>query len=144
MIQLKAITAQNWKAVAQLELKPDQLGFVPSNLYSIAEAQFYKEAQSKAIYADDELVGYTLYGRDYATLECKLFRLMIAKDYQGRGYAKLAIKEVIKDLKQRFKAKRVFLSYQVDNELAKTLYKRLGFIEKGLNELGRREAVLEL
>jgi len=148
MIRLEAVTAENWKAVTELELFDHQKTFLPSNLYSIAEAQFYKDAQSKAIYVDSlgekTLVGYALYGIDVATLECKLFRFMIAKEHQRKGYAKLALVRIIENLRKFHGAKCIFLSYQVDNEGAKAFYKQFGFVEKGMNAFGRIDAVLEL
>jgi hypothetical protein len=40
-MHLKPVTASNWKACAGLELDPGQEIFLPGNLCSIAESQFY-------------------------------------------------------------------------------------------------------
>ncbi|HET6446329.1 MAG TPA: hypothetical protein VFI27_17310, partial [candidate division Zixibacteria bacterium] len=67
-ICLEPVTGDNWKACIALELAPGQEYFVPSNLYSIAEAQFYAEARSSAVYNENgQLVGYVPYGRNVGT-----------------------------------------------------------------------------
>ncbi|HRW06157.1 MAG TPA: hypothetical protein P5121_13725 [Caldilineaceae bacterium] len=67
-VRLAPVTVENWKACSALAPAPGQEAFLPSNLYSIAEAQFYADARSTAIYNETEhLVGYALYGRDFAT-----------------------------------------------------------------------------
>ncbi len=86
MISLRDMTATNWKARANLAVAKSQEGFVPSNLYSIAESQFYQGSCSRAVYANDELVGYALYGIEEATGHWKIFRLMIDEKFQGKGY----------------------------------------------------------
>ncbi len=84
-LSFQSITAKNWQACTKLELNPSQKDFVPSNLYSIAEAQFYPDANSKAIYAGEELVGYVLFGQDTESKAWRLFRLMIDQSQQGKN-----------------------------------------------------------
>lgn len=141
-IVLRPVTAANWRACADLTISPAQAGFVPSNLYSIAEAQFYPDACSRAIYADDTLVGYALYGRD-DTGAWRIFRLMIDRNFQGRGYGKAAVLRVIAAL-EHCGASTISLSYEPNNHVAQKLYAGLGFIEEGVNEKGRMTARLTL
>jgi ribosomal protein S18 acetylase RimI-like enzyme len=142
VIRLRSVTAENWQACADLTISPEQAGFVPSNLYSIAEAQFYPDARSRAVYADDALVGYALYGRD-DTGDWRIFRLMIDQNFQGRGYGRAAVMRMIKELEQ-CGAKEVSLSYEPNNHVAQKLYADLGFVEQGFNEKGRMTARLIL
>jgi len=141
-LSFQSITAKNWQACTKLELKPNQKDFIPSNLYSIAEAQFYPNANSKAIYADKELVGYVLYGQDLETKAWRLFRLMIDQSQQGKGYGKKAVQLVIKSLPKS--AKSLSLSYNPANQAAAKLYKSLGFEEQSINKKGNKEALLSL
>ena len=39
-VELRPVTAENWEALIKLQVREDQRGFVASNVYSIAEAQF--------------------------------------------------------------------------------------------------------
>lgn len=128
IIRLKPITVENWKAVTALELAPDQHDFVPSNLYSIAEAQFYPEARSRAVYNEaDVLVGYALYGRDVFTGKWKVFRMMIDVAHQGKGYGKATMREIIKVISAKPDGAEILLCYNGGNTVAKQLYIGLGF-----------------
>jgi diamine N-acetyltransferase len=49
VIELRAITLENWKECVSLSLKPDQREFLPDNVYSIAESQFYPDCSPLAI-----------------------------------------------------------------------------------------------
>ena len=50
-VKLKKVTADNWEAVVEPELRGSQEDLVASNLYSVAEAQFDPDARPRAVYA---------------------------------------------------------------------------------------------
>lgn len=139
---MRPVTAENWQACADLKIGPEQAGFVPGNLYSIAEAQFYPDARSRAVYADGRLVGYALYGQA-DTGDWRIFRLMIDQSFQGRGYGRAAVMRVIEELEQSG-ATEISLSYEQNNRVAQKLYADLGFTQQGINEKGRMTARLSL
>ena len=144
-VELKPVSVENWKACLDLALHPEQRDFVPSNLYSIAEAQFYPDARSLAIYSkENELVGYALYGKDSKTQKWKLFRLMIDFNHQGRGYGEAAMRLIIERISECSDATDISLVYRDDNYAARKLYKKLGFVDQGVNEFGKRVAKLSL
>jgi diamine N-acetyltransferase len=127
---LRPITAANWKACINLSLDPTQAQFLPTNLYSIAEAQFYPDAHARAIYThDDHLVGFMLYGIDVATNTWKVFRLMIDHQHQRQGYGRAAMQQVIAELFRRPACTEILISYQRTNTVARQLYTSLGFVE---------------
>ena len=130
-ITLQPITRDNWQACIALRLAPEQERWVPSNLYSIAEAQFYPEAQARAVYADtDLLVGFVLFGRDTATGYWKLFRLMIDIHHQQHGYGHAALQAVIAEVTRKPDADRLLVRYHAQNSIARQLYAHAGFIEQ--------------
>jgi diamine N-acetyltransferase len=133
MTSLKDVKADNWKACATLTLAKGQESFLPSNLYSIAEAQFYPGSRSRAVYANDDLVGYALYGIDESTGLWKIFRLMIDEQFQGKGYGKAAMEIVLEDIKGE-KAQVVLVRYSLENEVARKLYEGFGFKEMSRTE----------
>lgn len=142
-IYLKPVAAENWKACIALELAPDQLGFVPSNLYSIAESQFYAGTLSRAIYnSDDQLIGYTLWGRDIFTTQWKVFRIMIDQSHQHKGYGKAAMQMIIEQIGEEPDGDSVLICYQNKNKAARELYKKLGFIEQEVDSEGKVTALL--
>jgi diamine N-acetyltransferase len=132
MVLLRSVTAENWKACANLMLSKGQENFVPSNLYSIAEAQFYPQSRSRAVYANDDLVGYALYGIDETTGLWRIFRLMVGEKFQGKGYGREAMKVILEDIKEE--AKVVLVRYNLENEVARQLYESFGFKEIGRTE----------
>ena len=144
-IRLEPVTIKNWKACIALNLAPNQHNFIPSNLYSIAEAQFYEQARSRAIYNDqDQMVGYALFGLDFLTNKWKIFRLMIDKSHQGRGYGESAMREIIAQIVNEPDGNEILICYQDPNQAARKLYAKLGFVEQGIDSTGRVTASLKL
>jgi diamine N-acetyltransferase len=144
-VRLEPVTVENWKACIALELAPDQQDFLPSNLYSIAEAQFYAAAKSNAIYnLQGQLVGYALFGRDIFADKWKIFRIMIDKCYQGQGYGKSALQVIIVQISRELDGHEILISYQDDNQVARQLYAQLGFVEQQTNAEGQVTALLTL
>lgn len=144
-IRLEPVTVNNWKSCVALELAPDQEGFVPSNLYSIAESQFYSDARSSAIYNEhNQLVGYALWGCDIFANKWKVFRIMIDKSHQHRGYGKNAMRAIIEQISKEPNGNEILISYQNDNELARMLYAKLGFVEQEIDAEGKVTALLKL
>jgi diamine N-acetyltransferase len=143
-IRLEPVTVNNWKSCIALELAPDQEGFVPSNLYSIAESQFYPDARSTAIYNErNQLVGYALWGRDILADKWKIFRVMVDKSHQRQGYGKSAIRAIIAQISQEPDGHEILISYQTDNETARRLYAKLGFVEQEIDPEGKVTALLK-
>lgn len=142
-VQLEPITARNWKSCAGLQLAPGQEKFLPDNLYSIAEAQFYPQARSRAIYNGDHvLVGYALYGRDIFSNKWKIFRLMIDAAHQQKGYGTSAMKEVIRQISVEPDGNETLICYQDNNHAARKLYATLGFMEQNVDVSGKVTALL--
>ena len=142
-VHLEPVTADNWKACAALVVETGQEHFVPGNLYSIAESQFYEHAKSRAIYnAQDQLVGYALFGRDIFTNKWKIFRVMIDQAYQRQGYGESAMREMIRQIAAEPEGKEILICYQNDNQVARKLYAKLGFVEQEIDDGGKVTALL--
>ncbi len=140
---LRRVTVQNWKDCINLTLAPGQEAYIPTNLYSIAEAQFYPEARSRAIYSESNvLVGYTLFGRDVMSGKWKVFRLMIDAAHQRKGYGEAAMKQIIAEIAKEPDGEEILICYHDPNEDARRLYVRLGFIEQEIDASGRITALL--
>jgi diamine N-acetyltransferase len=142
-VHLEPVTADNWKACAALDVAPGQEHFLPSNLYSIAEAQFYEHAQSTAIYNEqDQLVGYALFGRDIFTNKWKIFLIMIDKSHQRLGYGESAMQEMIRQIGEESDGNEILICYQNDNQVSRRLYAKLGFVEQEIDVDGKVTALL--
>ncbi len=71
-----------------------------------------------------------------------IWRLMIDKDQQGKGYGRAAMQEAIRLLKTRPDCKEIWLDFTPGNVVAARLYLSLGFEQMGVDEKG--EIVMRL
>lgn len=85
MISLKSIDQSNWEDCIQLKPKQEQEGFIASNLYSIAESKFLPHMKIKAIYSEEMLIGFAMYGIDSDDGNFWIYRFMIDDKFQGRN-----------------------------------------------------------
>ena len=136
-VYLKEINQDNWKQAIRLDVAAEQQRFVASNLYSIAEAIFNPTYVPLAIYNETEtMVGFLMYGTNPDNDELWILRLMVDQQYQGRGYGRAAMEEIIRRLQARPDCQEIFTSYEPDNHVAAKLYRSLGFEETGRVEDG--------
>lgn len=131
-IALRPITPENFNAVVQLKVRENQQNFVASNVFSIAQASLYDAWQPQAVYADDTLVGFVLWGidDDQPQLEWWLIRLMIGAEHQGKGYGRAAAQAAIDAMREKG-AEAVYLSFEPENHGAEKLYRSMGFVNTG-------------
>jgi diamine N-acetyltransferase len=131
-IQLKELDRDNWEECTKLEILEEQNEYMPSNLYSIAQSKFMNNMYVWAIYKDDYMVGFTSCILDDDG-DMNVARLMIDKKYQGKGYGKLALTEVMTWIKRNFDNEQVWVSIHPKNSIGIKLYVGLGFslIETG-------------
>ena len=157
MIHLEKLTYENFEDVFDLKIKKEQYPFVASNTFSVAEAYVTLVNGGHvfpfAIYNDQKLVGFIqlAYGenadQDGVSVEkdnYEVWRFMIDKRYQGKGYGKEALRQAIDFIRTWpcGKAEYCWISYEPENEVAKKLYASLGFEETG--EMCGDEAVAVL
>ncbi|MGN0313008.1 MAG: GNAT family N-acetyltransferase [Lachnospiraceae bacterium] len=146
MVTIKKITSKNVWKIVKLEVHETQKEFVATNTESIIEAYTTVAAGGVAlpfgIYADDVPVGFLMIGYGEIPEEenpaiakdnYSIWRFMIDKQHQGKGYAKEAMRLAL-DYVKTFPcgpAKEVFLSYEPENTVAAKLYHSFGFQETG-------------
>lgn len=133
MIKLKEITAGNLEDVLKLKVSAHQEAYVSSTAHSLAQAYIYREtAFPFAIYADNMLVGFIMLGYYESRNQYTLWKFLIDKQYQNKGYGREALKQGIAYLKETFDAKEIYTGVAVGNEKAKYLYNSVGFAETGI------------
>ena len=145
-IELKAIDHTNADAVVALEVSDSQKQYIDSNKASLeAAAENKNVARPFAIYADDKLVGFTMFAFDVDYDDSNdrywLWRFMIDKNLQGKGYGSLALEKMIEYFKNNG-ADHIRLSTKDTNTVALSLYHKYQFKETG--EMNGEEMVLEL
>jgi len=130
-VELRPVTKANFGSVVNLEVSQDQVNFVASNLYSIAESKVYPELIPLVIYVNETPVGFLMYAFDSKDKSYWICRLMIDRYFQGKGYGKEAMQQVIKEIQKRPNSDHVKLSINPYNQSAEKLYEKLGFQKTG-------------
>jgi diamine N-acetyltransferase len=146
-ISLKDVTADNWEAVVDLELDPDQEDLVASNLYSVAESHYDPDARPRAVYAGKRVVGFLMYDVQPAkgkSREASIYRFMIDRKHQGKGYGRAALSEALEEIRAIPGVKRVSIGYMPENPVAGPFYASFGFKEVGRDRDGEVIAKLKL
>lgn len=129
-MEFKRITDQNRKLVMELQLLPGQIHFIESVTECLDEAAQISSWNPYAIYENNNLVGFTMYGNikeDKWGERVWLDRLLIDKSYQGRGYGKKAVKLLSRKLFEEYPVDQIYLSVYSDNINAIHLYEKCGF-----------------
>lgn len=127
MVSLREITKQNFWDCVSLEVAEDQQEFVTSNAVSLAQSKYQPECIPLGIFADDEMVGFAMYCIDEDDGEYWIYRMMIDKKYQGKGYAKKAL-ELLADIIMKDKSRhKIFLGVHKESTAAVALYSGFGF-----------------
>ncbi len=151
IIKLEPINENNRDAVLALSVREDQ-PFVAPNDYSLSEAD---EANAKApgtarpfaICAGEKIVGFCMLALDPEDENpvdryC-LWRFMIDKNEQGKGYGQAALHEIIRYFKENG-VDTVYLSTAPANARGLHVYHKAGFKETGEIEDGEAIFVLKL
>lgn len=156
-MELRKIVEKNVWEILKLSVAEAQSDFVATNTESIVEAYTTIAAGGVAlpfgIYEGDTPVGFVMIGFGHEDWEdapavaagnYSIWRFMIDKRYQGKGYGKAGLALAL-DYVRTFpcgKADYCFLSYEPENEAAKALYYSFGFRENG--EMDEEEIVAVL
>lgn len=160
MLRLEKINGKNVWNILKLSVNDSQREFVASNEISIIEAYTAITANGYAypfgIYDGDIPVGFLMIGfdkddywedaPDVATGNYNLWRLMIDKNYQHKGYGRQAVKLALDFIKTCpcGTAEYCWLSYEPENQIAKELYASFGFVETGEQDGEELIAVLKI
>lgn len=142
-VRLEPVTARNRSSVLALEVTPEQARFLATNAESLAEARTDGEARPRAILSGDKVVGFLMYDASDDD-EALVYRFMIDRRWQGKGYGGAALRAVLDEIGALGTVRVVAICYDPENEGARRLYARTGFVEKGLDEDGEMIAELDL
>lgn len=163
-IRLEKVNYNNIRRILELRVAEEQASFVAANSESMIEA-YLTLAEGRpvfpfGIFRGEEAVGFLMIGYDYHDEDehlerpgfvdgsYLLWRLMIDRAHQQKGYGRKAVRLVL-DFMRTFpcgKAEYCWLSYEPENRAARELYRSFGFKElqerpKGWDEI---PAVLKL
>ena len=134
MVELKAITEDNFIDAFGLRLAPGQEKYVSHPIRSLAQAYVYRDqCQPFGIYAEGKMVGYVMVIYDYDVPEYDIWHMMIDEAEQGHGYGGEALDRVIEYIRTKpfGDSNRVALTCNKENPVARKLYESKGFSPTG-------------
>ncbi len=140
LVELRKITMENFHECINLSVADHQRNFVASNMYSLAEAKADGVSNPLAIYADNKMVGFTMYCFEPESGTGYIDRLMVGAGHQNKGYGRAAMMEVIRQLQSTPGCRQIRTSFEPTNAVAEALYESLGFRRTG--EIDEGEVVL--
>lgn len=164
MLHLEKVEARNLWDLIDLKVARSQKEFVAPNDMSLLEAYLAVGSECHAfpfgIYKGKKPVGFLMIGYNEAAMyemygenppailrnNYSIWRFMIDKKYQNRGYGREAMQLAL-DFVRTWpcgKAEYCELSYEPENEVAKNLYHSFGFVETGEMDGDEIIAVLKL
>lgn len=138
-MKLTEIDYEMFHDVIELELEEEQEEYLPSNLYSIAEASFSASCHPRAICLDEEVVGFLMYrfGENNSDKhECVIWRFMVDRRHQNTGIGTAAMALLLEEIKDHCQCKMIEIYYDVNNIAAKRLYTGYGFEVVGKRDDG--------
>ena len=134
MVELRAITEENFIDAFNLRLAPGQEEYVSHPIRSLAQAYVYRnQCQPFGIYVEDKMVGYVMVVYDYDIPVYDIWHMMIDESMQGKGYGSEALDRVIEYIRTKpfGDTGRVALTCNMQNPIARKLYEDKGFHATG-------------
>jgi diamine N-acetyltransferase len=149
-VTLRPLTPGNRRAVEALRVLPEQENFVDGVSRSLAEAAAKPHARPwcRAVYAGQVPVGFVMLadgvppGNEDIPWRYYLWRFLIDARFQGRGYGRAALDQVVAYLRSRPEADLLVTSVVPGNGSPLEFYLRYGFRTTG--QMFDREQVLQL
>jgi diamine N-acetyltransferase len=144
-MELRKIDEKNLWDIVNLAVHEHQKGFVATNTKSILQAYVTITAGNVAlpfgIYHDNTPVGFVMFGYgnyddDEPPISARnycIWRFMIDKTHQGKGLGREAMRTALTFIRTLpcGEATHCWLAYEPENEVARALYRSMGFEENG-------------
>jgi diamine N-acetyltransferase len=135
-VRLIPVGAAERASVTALRLADDQRELVASNAESLEEADTDPGARPRAIVADGRIVGFLMYEVIDRGREANIYRFMIDRTAQGRGFGRAALDRLITEISALPGLERIEICYVPENTCARRLYASAGFVEIGVDADG--------
>lgn len=147
-VTLREITIDTVRAVIKLAVTEYQNRFVATNAVSLAQALFVPDAWYRAIYLDEEPVGFVMLEDESlrnpmpTSPKVGVWRFMVDAKHQRKGIGRAAMCLVIAHVRSKGLFKKLALSYVPEVGNPEPLYLSLGF--KPTGEIEDAEVIMEL
>lgn len=143
--EIKKVSPENLQAVLDLRVASDQTSYIESTAQCPEEAQECSFYIPVALYAEDEPVGFAMYGffpGEEPSGRVWLDRFLIDRQHQGRGLGRIMLSSLLDLLYERFGPCDIYLSLYEDNEGALRLYEKFGFRFNGESDLNGEKVMV--
>lgn len=142
-VKIVELNAENWYECCKLELSEEQAEFIEPNAVSIAQSKFEPTLKPYAIFFEEKVVGFLMFNSVKEELDGYwLYRIMVDKNFQGKGVGKAATNLMIEEIIKLPNANKIVVGYHPENKGAHNLYSSLGFVDQG-DRFGREMAVIK-
>lgn len=145
MISIRNINAYTLKKILEFKLKPFQEHFVYTSEEINITRKIHPEWHIKVIKNDNKVIGSTVVEYNKSEKFAMVNQFLINEDYQGKGFGKKSLKQLINYLKKIRKIKEIRLFVVLENKIAINLYESLGFRKTGFyseDEYGKMELMI--
>ena len=132
-ILLEDITSANYEEVCDLDVTEAQQEYVACNTWSLVESHYNVGHTCKAIYQNNEPVGFFMWVQETPT-KVSIWRFMVDEHHQNKGIGRQALTMAIAEIKTTSKLEQIEICYNPKNPVAKDFYSSFGFEEVGLDE----------
>ncbi|HFI0631492.1 TPA: GNAT family N-acetyltransferase [Streptococcus suis] len=135
MIRLELVNKDNFEAVLQVSLAETDERKVASVEYSLAQAWLYKDSGQLYPYAvmfGRKVVGFVLLSIQAEDKSYYVWRLLIDKNHQNRGYGKEVIRQVIGLAQEDSLFQKVTMHYVIGNHKMRYILEKFGFQSVGM------------
>lgn len=141
-LTLRPVGADNWRDVADLAPRADQLDFVPALAARYLLLQVYGTTwHCLGAFAGETAVAHVMWGVDDDNSRW-IGGLLVDARHQGRGVGRRVLELLVEQLCAQPDRGPVRLSHHPDNAAGRSLFEALGFVPTGAHEDG--EVVMEL
>lgn len=123
-LRIEPVNRFNWEQCAQLSLAEEQLKFIPSNLYTIAQSK-YENLELYALYLDHTVIGMAAIG--FFAKVYWISRIMIDRKFQQLGYGSSFLRLLLELIAQDRKSHEIRSAIHPDNIFAQKLFQNQGF-----------------
>ena len=127
MIELKPVTINNFWDVIEIKINKEQEQYIPDNIFLIAMSKIIPQCIPLAIYNDNVVVGFLMYGLDENKENYWIQIMMIGDKHQGKGYAKESFRKILSEIKKDTSVHKILLAVNKGNINAVKIYEKLGF-----------------
>ncbi|CYU80360.1 histone acetyltransferase HPA2-like acetyltransferase [Streptococcus suis] len=135
MIRLELVNKDNFDQVLDLEVAPRDQRRVASVEYSLAQAWLYREEGHLLPYAvksGQRIVGFVLLSIQEEAKSYYVWRLLIDKNHQNRGYGKEVIRHILSLAKEDSSCQKVSVNYVIGNHKMRYILEKFGFQSVGM------------